>query len=103
MFRPFLAIVVLAALLLIGCATPIPLNNISYSGKVSVSSGRTATVNIISGAVYGSGSSTFMPVGKIFVPISSGPVPRLQFRAEDQRAFGESSTLLPLLLTFGLM
>ena len=84
------AAVVLAALLS-GCATPLPLNNVTYEGKVSASSDKAARVVVVSGATLGSpGTTTMIPAGKIFVPVTSGPAPALQFTAEDQRAFGQS-------------
>jgi hypothetical protein len=83
-------LIVTASLALVGCATPIPLDGIQYPGTVATSSDLAAKVNVVTGAVHGSSSSTLVPIGSIFVPISSGPVPELQFHAEDQRAFGQS-------------
>ena len=90
MIRPAHVWVVTASLVLAGCATPIPLDNIRFTGAVATSSELAARVNVVTGAVRGSNSSTLVPIGNIFVPMSSGPVPHLQFHADDQRAFGES-------------
>ena len=90
MIRPFRICLAVAAVALAGCATPIPLNNVQYAGQVSASSDLSAKVNVVSGAVRGSSASTLIPIGTTFVPMSSGPVPHLQFHAEDQQAFGES-------------
>jgi len=84
----YLALVVLAGLT--GCASPIPLNNITYDKAVTVTSTKVARVSVISGAVRGSGSSTLIPIGTTFIPIASGPNVALHFNAEDQQAFGES-------------
>lgn len=89
--KRYLVYLALAALAgLTGCASPIPLNNISYDQAVSVTSTKVAQVSIVSGAVRGSGTSTLVPVGTTFIPIASGPNPKLQFNAQDQQAFGES-------------
>lgn len=90
MSRLLASVVFALSVVLAGCATPIPLNNIPYAGTVSVSTTKTAAVNIVSGAVRGSSASTLIPIGNIFVPMSTGPVPHLQFNPDDQRAFGES-------------
>ena len=42
------------------------------------------------GAVRGASGSYMMPVGGIFIPMSTGPIPALQFNSEDQQAFAES-------------
>ncbi len=84
----YLALAVLAGLT--GCASPIPLNNITYDKAVTVTSTKVARVSVISGAVRGSGSSTLIPMGTTFIPIASGPNVALHFNAKDQQAFGES-------------
>lgn len=70
-----------------GCATPIPFNTVTLGGEPTVTSDKQAVLSHISGAVRGSNSSTMIPVGAIFVPISSGPVPHLQFHTGDQSEF----------------
>lgn len=75
---------------LTGCATPIPLDNISYSGTNKASTSTEAKIRIISGAIKGDGTTTLVPVGGIFVPLSSGPNPELQFNEKDQQQFGQS-------------
>lgn len=90
MNRYLLSICVAILVGLTGCASPIPLNNITYDKPVSVTSTKKAGVTVISGVVRGSGSSTIIPIGTVFVPIASGPNPKFQFNAQDQQAFGES-------------
>lgn len=75
---------------LTGCATPIPLNTLQYEQKTTVRSSREATVVVVSGAIRGGSGSYMMPVGGIFVPVSTGPHPELQFNSKDQQAFAES-------------
>lgn len=86
-----LSVLVLAgAALLSACATPIPLNNIAYSGTVGIATSKTAKVTVVTGATRGSRESMLIPIGTVFMPIASGPVPKLMFHAEDQQAFGDS-------------
>jgi hypothetical protein len=61
-----------------------------YEQMTTVTSDKDATVAIVSGAIRGGSDSMMMPVGSIFVPVSTGPVPELHFNADDQLAFGES-------------
>ena len=78
---------------LVGCVTlptPIPLTNIAYSGTVTASSSKSVEVAILTGQISGSSSSTLIPIGKTFAPISLGTYPDLQFNAQDQREFGVS-------------
>ena len=78
-------------LLVSACATPhVPLAPVTFDQSASVSSDKTVKVHLVSGAVRGSAGSTLMPVGTIFVPISTGPYPHLQFNVEDQRVFVDS-------------
>jgi len=72
-----------AAMLLSGCVTSIPLQNIQYTGIVGVTSSKTAKVQLVSDVAS---ASPVMLAGKISVPISTGPVPQLQFHTKDQRA-----------------
>lgn len=86
-----IAIIFIAlASLLSGCATPIPLNTLTYEQKPTVTSTKEATVVVVSGAVRGAAGSFLVPVGGIFVPMSTGPNPALQFNAQDQQEFAES-------------
>lgn len=81
---------IVSLLLLTGCATPIPLNTLTYEQKTTVTSSREATVLVVSGAIRGGSGSYMMPVGGILVPVSTGPHPELQFNSKDQQAFAES-------------
>jgi hypothetical protein len=86
MNRLFVAIV--AMLLVSGCATPIAFDTVSLGNEPTATSNREASIVHISGAVRGANSSSLMPLGNnVFVPISTGPVPHLQFHAEDQAEF----------------
>lgn len=80
----------IVALALGGCATPIPLNNLTYPGAVTVKTSKSAEVKVVTGAVRGGSGTTMLPAGGILVPISSGPIPKLQFNSVDQEEFGES-------------
>ena len=77
----------MASLALVGCATPIPFSTVTLAAEPTVTSTKQATLSHLSGAVRGASGSTFMPVGAIFVPLSTGPVPHLQFHAQDQSEF----------------
>lgn len=83
----YLLSTVALSLLISGCAAPIPFNTVSLGGEPTVTSSKEATLVHISGAVRGSSNSTLMPVGNIFVPISTGPIPELQFHTKDQSEF----------------
>ena len=76
------------ALLLSACTAP--LVPVSYDQQVTVHSNLPATVQLNTGIVAGHGSSTMVPAGGIFVPVSAGPNPEFQFGAEDQATFIES-------------
>lgn len=78
---------VLVTSLLAGCATPIPLNTLKYEQKPTITSEKQATVVVVSGAVRGAAGSYLVPVGGIFIPMSTGPHPELQFNSDDQQAF----------------
>lgn len=78
-------VVVLLALALGGCSAP--LKPVSYTQPVAVRSDLRAAVVLVSGAVRGGSGTTLIPAGTIFVPISTGPNPRLQFNTEDQKTF----------------
>jgi len=80
-------ILLLVVSLLGGCATPIPFNTIKHNAKQSIVSNKEAALLHVSGAVRGSDSTTMIPAGNIFIPVSSGPVPELQFHKQDQADF----------------
>lgn len=86
--RALIMLIVVAAISS-GCATPsIPLKPSAYEKDVSVTSKLTARVVLLSGVVSGSGDMSIVPIGNgLFMPISSGPYPHLQFNDEDQRIF----------------
>lgn len=83
----YLLSTVAVALLLSGCATPIPFNTVSLGGEPTVTSSKEASLVHIAGAVRGTSNTALMPVGNILVPISTGPVPKLQFHSADQSEF----------------
>ena len=80
---------ILAITVLAGCATPsIPLKPSSYDKGVTTTSNLTAKVIHLSGVVSGASDMSMVPIGSgMFLPISSGPHPHLQFNDEDQRIF----------------
>lgn len=67
-----------------------PLVPVTYDQQVSVQSNLPAAVQLNTGIVAGHGSTTMVPAGGIFVPVSTGPNPEFQFAAEDQATFVES-------------
>lgn len=84
-------VIVFLALITTGCVTPIALDNVEYTGATYVSSSKTAKVELITGAVRGSSSSGLLSVGNnIYVNVSIGSSPELQFGDQDQEAFAES-------------
>lgn len=84
-------LILLLSILLTGCATTVPLKPVSYDSDSNIKSDRTAIVKLHTGIVRGSGGSSVMMVGpSLFVPISTGPYPHLQFNEEDQLIFIES-------------
>lgn len=78
-----------AVLVLAGCATPIPFNSVSLGGEPTVISARGANLIHVAGAVRGADSGSFVPIGALLVPVSTGPFPKLQFHAQDQSEFME--------------
>jgi hypothetical protein len=76
-----------AVALLAGCVSPIPFGTVTLPDQPTVTSHKTAKIELVTGAVAGSGSNTFVPMGTVVVPMSSGPVPSLQFQSGDQREF----------------
>jgi len=84
-------IVVLLSLVLNGCITSVPLKPVTYDREAQVSSNKIASIELQTGIVGGSGSSTLMMVSPgVFIPISTGPIPHLQFNEQDQLVFIES-------------
>jgi hypothetical protein len=84
------SIVLLAAVMSAGCTPQIVLSPVAYEGGATVTSERTARVELVSGAVRGGSGTTVVPAGTILIPIATGPYPHLQFNAEDQRIFADS-------------
>lgn len=84
--------ITIAALLLMslsGCASAL-LIPIEYPDAASVTSEIPFRVSLNTGKVAGYGGSTLVYAGGMFVPVSTGPVPELQFGARDQEVFVES-------------
>jgi len=78
----------IVCLLLPGCAAP--LVPVTYEEKVSVQSVLPVHIRLNTGEVTGHSSNTMIYTGQFFVPVSSGPVPELQFGADDQATFIDS-------------
>ena len=72
-----------------GCG-PVPLVPVTYESEVIARSNVDAFFSVNSGRIIGHSSSSMVYAGGIFVPVSTGPVPRLQFGAEDQSIFIEN-------------
>jgi len=81
-------LIALLGLMLAGCTAP--LKPVSFDQPVAATSDLAATVVLISGAVRGSSGTALVPAGTVFVPLSTGPTPQLQFNPADQRVFVES-------------
>lgn len=80
----------LTIFLLNGCVNPV-LVNVTYDEPVNFRSNKTGVIQLSTGVVEGASGSTLMYAGpNIFVPVSSGPYPHLQFNLKDQRIFVES-------------
>ena len=76
------------AVLLTGCATTVPLLPVDYESEATIQTDKTATVKLQTGAIEGSGSTNMIMVGSgVFVPMTTGPLPHLQFNEEDQAVF----------------
>jgi len=82
-------LLVIIVITLGGCAAP-RLAPIEYSDSVIHKSTLPAYVQVNTGKVTGYSTSTMIYAGGIFVPVTSGPVPELQFGDEDQKVFLES-------------
>jgi len=82
-------ILILCIFMLSGCV-PTNLKPIKYSGSVVQKSNLPAYVQANSGRVKGYSSSSLVYAGGIFIPITSGPVPALQFGEKDQNVLIES-------------
>lgn len=87
MFKNILASLIL--LVLVGCG-PSALMPIQHEAPVSTTSSQTVNIRLNSGAVKGYSTGTMIATGGIFVPVSHGPVPRLQFGPDDQQTFVDS-------------
>lgn len=86
--RRKLVVLVAVSTVLAGCATSVPLKPSGYDREVTVHSDLAVRVVHLSGVIGGSGSTSIVPIGGgLFVPMSSGPYPHLQFNEEDQRIF----------------
>ena len=82
-------ILALSLFIMAACATPIPFSTVSVGGQPSVVSDKTAKLVLVTGAVRGSQNSMLMPAGGIYVPVSTGEVPKLQFNESRQKGFME--------------
>ncbi len=82
MFYLLLVVSITITLLLVGCATPIPLYNVQYMGAVNVTSSKTAKVLLGSREDLADTSTS-----DIDLPISTGPDPYFRFHIRNQRAF----------------
>jgi len=78
----------LSAFLVTGCATA--LGPVSYKGQVTHQSDLAGRVLLNTGEVTGYSAQSMMYVNGMFIPISTGPMPKLQFGSEDQHVFLQS-------------
>lgn len=88
--RLFLLSLTLTTLVFSGCANPV-LVKVTYDEPVTLVSDKTGSIQFSTGVVEGASGSSLMYVGpNLFVPVSTGPYPHLQFNFQDQRIFVES-------------
>lgn len=73
-----------------GCSVTAPLVPLTYDNEVVAKSDLAALIEFNTGRTTGHSSSTLVYANGIFVPVNSGPIPELQFGAEDQAVFVES-------------
>lgn len=75
--------------LLSACVTPIPIDNLTYTGASSVKTDRTARIVVASSGVGDSNSTYLMPVAGAFIPMTkkSGKTP---FGVQAQQEFSQS-------------
>ena len=85
--KPVALILVLA--FVAGCG-PVPLVPVTYEKEAVVISDLAAYLELNTGTSVGHSSTMVVPSGGIFVPVSTGPTPHLQFGADDQATFVES-------------
>lgn len=75
--------------LLAGCG-PTLLVPVTYDKEVIAQSNLDAYVELNTGRVTGHSSSSLIYAGGVYVPVSTGPIPELQFGSEDQMVFVDS-------------
>jgi hypothetical protein len=78
-----------AAILLGGCATPIPFSTVSIGGAPTVQSTKSASVCSRSGVVQAAQGSYLLPAGGAFIPVPTGPMTQWQFGEADQQELAE--------------
>lgn len=78
-----------AAFIMSACG-PVPLLPVTYDDEILAQSDLAAFVELNTGRVTGHSASSMIYAGGIFVPVSTGPVPELQFDASDQAIFVDS-------------
>jgi hypothetical protein len=73
-----------------GCAiTPIPIDNLTYSGTMTVKSNKTASIRMESSGVGSRTDTYMMPVGGIQIPVTRKSA-GMPFGVKDQLAFQQS-------------
>ncbi|HQT25554.1 MAG TPA: hypothetical protein PLK99_03025, partial [Burkholderiales bacterium] len=80
----------LVLLSLCGCALHAPLKPVGYEKSTSVTSSQTVNVEVTTCVPQGTGSTSIVPIGNVYVPVAEGPYTFLMFTEEDQRIFVDS-------------
>lgn len=92
---------IVTLLLLGGCVSSVPVKSVEFTGTTSVKSDMSASIHLNTGVITGSSEDSMVMISPgIFVPISSGPYPHLQFNEKNQKSF--TSNLKSELLRLGL-
>lgn len=84
------ACLILSSIALSGCVNPV-LVKVPYDKPATVTSDKKASIQLMTGVVEGASGTTLMYGGPgVYIPISSGPIPELQFNLKDQQVFATS-------------
>lgn len=73
--------------ILSGCVNP-ALVKVPYDKPATVTSDKKASIQLMTGVVEGASGTTLIYGGPgVYIPISTGPIPELQFNLKDQQVF----------------
>lgn len=89
--KNFVYVLVLSSMVVLsGCINPV-LVKVPYEQPATITSDIKASIQLMTGVVEGASGTTLMYGGPgIYIPISTGPIPELQFNLKDQQVFAAS-------------